>query len=306
MKSVPEILLLFLLLIPAFPPAAAQEDACRPLQVVEAELDGPERFHRGLLWQVSREGVPVGHVFGTIHVDDEEVVNLPGPVRERLDESRYFVMETLPSAEDALNYSMAMFFLDGTRLDDLVSRGTYEKTLDILGDYDLTGELVRVMKPWAAYVIMSYPAEMGTVLDFSLLERARGNGAEVAGLESYQEQIDIFGAMPLTDQARILTDTVCHYERVTADLEVMKALYLDRDLEGLYVYGQRYAFDDNSVYDQVSERLISGRNRLMAERMEAWLERGGAFIAVGAMHLPGEDGVLNLLEKNDYTVKRIY
>ena len=306
MKYVPEYLLLTLLAAVPGLPAAAQDADCRPLRIVDYALDGPEKFHRGLLWQISRDGIPRGYVFGTIHVDDKAVVDLPDAVRDSLDGSRAFVMETLPDMQDTLDFSTAMFFLDGTRLDELVSPGVFEKTVDILENYNLSGEMVSIMKPWAAYIIMSYPADMGMVLDFQLLERARRNGAEVAGLESYQEQLDIFGNLPLDDQARILTDTVCHYERVTADLDVMKSLYLERDLEGLYVYSQRYAFDDNTVYDEVAERLISGRNRLMAERMGAWLEAGGAFIAVGAMHLPGEEGVLNLLEERDFTVTRIY
>jgi uncharacterized protein YbaP (TraB family) len=56
----------------------------------------------------------------------------------------------------------------------------------------------------------------------------------------------------------------------------------------------------------MSSRLISDRNRLMVERMSGILDQGAAFIAVGAMHLPGEDGILNLLESMSYRIRRIY
>jgi uncharacterized protein YbaP (TraB family) len=138
------------------------------------------------------------------------------------------------------------------------------------------------------------------------MEMAVENGATVAGLESLKEQMDIFSEMDLADQARILADVVCHYELVAADLQQMKSLYLKRDLAGLYVYGQRYSFEDDSVYDEISERLVSDRNSLMAERIGRVLEKGAVFVAIGAMHLPGEDGVLNLLEQAGYRVTRIY
>ena len=101
-------------------------------------------------------------------------------------------------------------------------------------------------------------------------------------------------------------DTVCHYDVVQRDFEVMKSMYIQRDLKGLYVYGQRYSFGDNALYEELTQKLISKRNRTMAERLEQTMEMGSVFIAIGAMHLPGEAGVLNLLEQQNYNLKRLY
>jgi len=147
---------------------------------------------------------------------------------------------------------------------------------------------------------------MGEVLDLKLLNLARQNHAEVSGLESFQEQIEIFSDMDLADQARILADVVCHYDRVDADIGIMKEYYLNQDLEALYRHSQRYSFADNSVYEQISTRLLSDRNNLMFERLQGVLDQGNAFIAVGAMHLPGAEGLLNLLERQNYRIQRIY
>lgn len=54
------------------------------------------------------------------------------------------------------------------------------------------------------------------------------------------------------------------------------------------------------------DRLVSGRNRIMVERMDRHLQAGHAFIAVGAAHLPGEQGILRLLELRGFEVTRIY
>jgi uncharacterized protein YbaP (TraB family) len=286
--------------------ASAEINACRPYQLVEAEFDGPDKFGSGLLWEISREGVDSSYLFGTMHVDDEDILDLPEVVLTSLNNSQYFVMEIIPTQEDSMRFTTEMFFMDGNRLDQLVPTDIFKRTVDILSDYSMTVDLVTLMKPWAAYVIMSYPAGMGEVLDLKLLNLARQNGAEVLGLESFKEQIEIFSDMDLADQARILADVVCHYHRVDADLVIMKEYYLNQDLEALYRHSQRYSFADNSVYEQISTRLLSDRNNLMFDRLQSVLDQGNAFIAVGAMHLPGAEGLLNLLEMQSYRIKRIY
>ena len=110
----------------------------------------------------------------------------------------------------------------------------------------------------------------------------------------------------MNDQIVLLTDTVCHHDMVLDDFEAMKSFYLKRDLKGLYIYGQRYAFDDNSAYETLTQKLLTERNHTMVERMGPVLEKGNAFIAIGAMHLPGEEGVLALLDQQDYKISRIY
>jgi uncharacterized protein YbaP (TraB family) len=86
----------------------------------------------------------------------------------------------------------------------------------------------------------------------------------------------------------------------------MISLYADGDLAGLSSYGQRYSFDDNTLYETLTDRLLTRRNRLMTERMQAALEAGSAFIAVGALHLPGEEGILALLERRSFEITRVF
>ena len=62
---------------------------------------------------------------------------------------------------------------------------------------------------------------------------------------------------------------------------------------------------DPAVAQRFNERLVTGRNRSMTERLVALFARGSTFVAVGAMHLPGEEGILSLLERRGYTVTRL-
>lgn len=64
--------------------------------------------------------------------------------------------------------------------------------------------------------------------------------------------------------------------------------------------------DDQRLADEFQQRLVVDRNHRMAERMQPYLQQGKVFIAVGALHLPGEEGLLNLLEQQGYAVRRLY
>ena len=298
--------LLFLLLLFWTGHVLPAELACRPLQISEIPYPGPDEFGQGLLWKVSREGLPPSYVFGTIHVVERHVSEQLEQVRDLLAESEVFVMEAIPEPEDIALMRRMMFFDDGTRLQDVISADLYTETLMVLSAYHLMENDAATMKPWAAYLTMSYPAEMGIVLDQQLLRLARSGEAATMGLESMEELGSVFNSLSLADQVRLLTDAVCHREILEGDFAKMISLYTEGDLAGLFSYGQRYSFDNNTLYENLTEKILTLRNYRMVERMLPVLERGAAFIAMGALHLPGEEGVLTLLEQHDFEITRVF
>ena len=64
--------------------------------------------------------------------------------------------------------------------------------------------------------------------------------------------------------------------------------------------------EERALRAKIDKRLLEDRNHRMVERMLPRFDEGGAFIAIGAAHLPGESGVLALLERRGYTVTRLY
>ena len=282
------------------------ELACRPIQISEIPYPGPDEFGQGLLWKVSREGLPPSYVFGTIHVVERHVSEQLEKVRDVLAESEVFAMEAIPEPDDVALMRRMMFFADGTRLQDVIPADLYTETLMVLRAYHLMEDDVATMKPWAAYLTMSYPAEMGIVLDQQLLRLARTGEAATRGLESMEELGSVFNSLSLADQVRLLTDAVCHRETLEGDFAKMISLYAEGDLAGLFSYGQRYSFDDNTLYENLTEKILTLRNYRMVERMQPILARGAAFIAMGALHLPGEEGVLALLRQHGFEITRVF
>jgi uncharacterized protein len=304
-KQLKLILLLCLLGIPSIHAKELISSQCESLEVNTSAIEDV-KHSQGMLWKVSKEGKEASYLFGTIHISDKEVTTLPEVVDNALHDSDQFVMEAVPDMEQLTLFSRTMFFNDGKLLSNYVDAPVYERTKQILAAYQLGPDAVSVMKPWAAFLMMNYPPDKGQPLDMVLLSLAQQNGAAIAGLESLKEQADIFSDLNMEEQVKLLTDTVCHYDMVEQDFAVMKSLYLKRDLGGLYNYAQRYSMSDQPVYQKLMKKLIDDRNNTMVDRMQTMLDKGSAFIAIGAMHLTGKQGVLALLEKRGYSISSIY
>ena len=300
------LITLVLAFVPLLSSAELLAPECEPLDHSEDIAHQQSAYGKGLLWRVSKVGSAPSFVFGTIHVADESITQLPEKVISALKSSGTFVMEALPEPSEMMTYASRMYFSDGQKLNDLLSRALFEELVRLLKNYHLSADIVTLIKPWAAFLTLNYPSQSGQILDYKLLEIARENGAELKGLESVDEQLDIFDNLELEKQIKLLSDTVCHYEVVEDDFDLMKSMYLDRDVSGLYAYAQRYSQPEDELYNELIKKLLIDRNYIMAERMQAELDNGRAFIAIGAMHLAGDEGVLAILAKNEYKISLVY
>ena len=173
--------LAFILLLFWTGAAPAEEIACRPLQISEVPYSGPDEYGQGLLWKITQQDAPPSYLFGTIHVAERHVSEQLEKVRDALAGSEIFVMEAIFDPDGIESLRRMMFFTDDTRLQDVISAGLYAETLAILGAYHVTETDLAPMKPWAAYLTMSYPADMGVILDQRLLHLALESGTRYDG-----------------------------------------------------------------------------------------------------------------------------
>lgn len=279
---------------------------CRVIEDKTSESNSVAKFSNALLWKVSRAGKSSSYVFGTIHVSDPRITNLPEPVESALKNSDIFVMEALPTPEEASALSQMMFYADGTMLNDYLDDELFQRIAKVLSAFQLPIEAAAIIKPWAAFLIMNYPADNTMPLDLKLLEIATSQGARIMGLETLREQGAIFSGMALDKQLRLLLDTVCNYDLVNQGIEEMKELYLKRDLNGLLNANVQHPHADEQLYIELNKKLLTDRNKMMIDRMQSVLQEGSAFIAIGALHLPGDDGVMARLSQQGYKITAIY
>ena len=280
---------------------------CKPLVLAEKGPAASVPFGQGLLFKVSKGGSAPSHVFGTIHVGDKRVTNLPPAVADVLAQSQRFVMEATFDGDGMLGFFDRMLYQDGKRLVDQIGEGMFSRTTLLLSRYGIPEEFALHMKPWAAYMMLSLPpGDNSAPLDLVLMQRAAQENIPVHGLETLQEQVEVFEALKPADQIALLKDAVCHYETVQRELGELTARYLERDLAGLMAMLDRYQASEQNAYSRFADELLWKRNRRMVERMIPRLGEGHAFIAIGALHLPGARGVLALLEEKGFQVSVVY
>ncbi len=268
---------------------------------------GADKSH-GLLWEVSKPGTSSSYLFGTIHSEAPEVVKLAQPVQEAFDASRSVILEMLLDMDAMMYSSTAMLMTDGRSLSDLVGDALFRQAALAIRSRGIPEVVLERMKPWAAAVTLSMPVpETGQVLDMVLYQEALQGGKQVYGLETIREQLDVFELMSETDQVELLRDALASFPEIDALHAELLAAYRQRDLAGLMAINEASMRVGNQrLAEDFQQRLIIDRNFRMYERMQQYLQQGKAFVAVGALHLPGKDGLLQLLEQGGYTIRRVY
>lgn len=267
-----------------------------------------KKFTRGLLWRIERGDTEPSYLFGTIHTGDPRVTTLPPPVQETFDQASSFTMELITGGEGVITLAEAMYFNDSQTLSNLLGAERYADTREKLIKRGLSVTDLDRKKPWAVIITLSMPKpELSLPLDLRLQWQAVRQGKPVYGLESVKEQIAIFNDIPLEDQIRILDDSLTISGQTDEYIEALIQAYVARDLASLMRLVNNFRpKQDAEAYNAFMERLLKRRNFIMADRMLPRLQEGNAFIAVGAGHLAGEQGLLRLLELKGYRLTSIY
>lgn len=286
----------------------AQAAECRPAAAEKPLAAGAENFKRGLLWKIETPGAAPSYLFGTFHTSDPRITTLPCPVDEVFGRAASYTMEVIANGAGISSMAEAMYFSDGRKLKDVIGDALYQETVRaVRAGTAAPGVGIDHMKPWAVMMMLSGPRNgSGLFLDMALQLRAVLRDKPTYGLESMQEQVAVFNGMSLKDQIVLLRDAVQSTQRPEDAMEEIAQAYLKRDLGALLALNEKYKPQDARVYNTMMDRLLTQRNINMATRMRVRLQEGNAFIAVGALHLPGDTGLLRLLRDAGYRVSRVY
>lgn len=280
------------------------------LLALTAAQAGAQRFEQGLLWRIEGQGAPASHLLGTIHVADPRVTKLPPPVARELKAARSFTVEVGLEPSNLTALASRMVFLDGRDLPGVAGAELFDKAAGIVAKLGVPEPVFRLFKPWAAALLLSMPRQDPTqVLDYVLARIATEQGKPVYELESVFEQVEAFEGMAEQDQIALFRHAVDNHERLPRAISRLVDAWLARDLAAMWRIsreGDNEGEEARRLNDLFTRRVIDERNTRMAERMQARLQEGGAFVAVGALHLYGDRGVLSLLERRGWRVTRVY
>ena len=269
------------------------------------------RFTRGLLWRVEKAGVAASHVYGTIHVPDVRLAELPAVVRSRFDRAKSLMLEFVPDPYSRERFLEASMFLDRQTLAEKIGAEDFERAVEHLAPIGLSREVVNKLKPWGVLLNLRNPrrAEQGAPLDTQLLELARARRLPLHQIEGVEEQIFTFDEFPMESQVALLKHTLAHRDELLELAERTLEAYLERDLAAIWRLREQFIarHPDIAAHQAVmTKRVVHDRSVVMAFRMQRELRRGGAFVALGALHLYGEKGVLALLEDDGYRAEVVF
>jgi uncharacterized protein len=270
-----------------------------------------ERFERGLLWRVAKRGVSPSHVYGTIHVADARLAELPAPVRRAFAGARSLMLEFVADGYARERFLEAAMFLDRQTLEDTIGGEDFERAVQALQPIGLAREVVNKLKPWGVLLNRRAPqrAEEGAPLDSQLIELARARRLPLEQIEGVEEQIFTFDEFPMESQVALLRHSLTHRDELAALAERTLQAYLERDLGRIWRLREQFIARHPQVAAHqavMTKRVIHDRNVVMAFRMQRQLRRGDAFVALGALHLYGGKGVLALLEEDGYRATRVF
>lgn len=265
-------------------------------------------FAKGLLFRIEFVGAEPSYLFGTIHSEDKRVLALPAAVKEAFESTERVAVEVKPDPSIAVQTMIAMVYSDGRNLQMVVGDELYARSVEAVAGLGIPEVAVRQFKPWAVATLLSVPpAETGLFLDFFLAKQAESAGREVIGLETVEEQLGVFDNMSDGDQVAILEDTLNYLDQMPALFVQLLDTYLQGDLQGLMdINTKSMGSTDQMLTQRIQEGMVDSRNQRMVLRLVKHMQQGSLFAAVGALHLPGEKGMLQLLVDMGARVERVY
>ncbi|MCB0794376.1 MAG: TraB/GumN family protein [Flavobacteriales bacterium] len=275
--------------------------------VLSALMAHGQALPSSMLWSLSGQGLGSNsYLLGTVHSMDARAFVGNDSLYMALSACSTLVGE-LDHREvmaDAFRLATEMTLPEGLTLADLFSRKDQALVQRAL-EHELgpLSSMTSRMKPFWVIAMLSESSmrkDSSEVLDDHLQRSALAMGKEVLGLETLQEQLAAIDRIPLKQQARMLLDMVRH-DLYRSAMDRMLDSYAAQDLRGVME-----AADAEGVPGRRDRAMRVERNRTMAHRMDSLMHTGRPmFFAVGAAHLPGKDGLMEMLRERGWMVRPV-
>jgi uncharacterized protein len=274
-------------------------------------VQGQQPVENALFWKIQRHDLPApSYLFGTFHLMGSHYIDSLDGVINGFSECQAVVGEILLDSSVTMKLMVAAR-LQGTTLDQLLSPDDYRSTdawFKELSGMDL--ERFNSLNPATVQNLMMvmlqqkyYPSDApgDKPMDLYFQHLGKSQGKELKGLENLDVQINaLFKQFPVERQAEMLADFVRNRERALIELKQMNTSYRQGDLGNLerLLAEQNYSKSESSI-------LLDDRNKKWMEMLPALMREHATFVAVGALHLAGEYGLVSLLRKAGYTVTTV-
>lgn len=280
-------------------------------------------YGKGLFWKIEKEDRNPSYLLGTMHVSDKRVLKMKEEVKPYLTKAKILYKEIGNTYREYREYVNMRYRDDGKTLDQYLSEDLYAKALEVAELIEIEEKQFKEFELWFVYELMNgAPWYRGKdkeekdsdnnsepVLDTQLGRMALKNDVKVQPLEQTRTRANLIWDRP----AQIYLEAI---KRALANTDIIEDIaerreagiqtYLDRNTAQMYNRMEEHLKDEPlEIYDIEKVAMLDKRNLNMVNGMTPGLVRGNSFTAVGALHLPGEKGILNILVQRGYTVSRM-
>lgn len=282
-------------------------------------------YHSGLLWQVEKDGV-TSYVFGTMHLytprHDRSLERLKPLIEEVEQVFVEFDKADMSAFERRLTSDATLITItDGPSLLDRLGPVAWERLKTALEPYQIPGFMAAKMQPWFLGFTMMMPRcaiddlQAGRVgIDKMIEETAVAADKPVSSLDKEQDMLDRLAGDPLDQQVDDMRWSLMLDLPTAYGMGGLSDFYFGEEIQLIWENAQveldrisvglsdQDAARLRGLFDEMMGDLIAGRNHLWAPTLIDGLAVRSSLVAVGAMHLPGEEGVLRLLEEAGFTI----
>lgn len=266
--------------------------------------------YQSLCWRISGNGLKhPAYLYGTMHAPDQRVFNFGDKTNKAFAESKAYAMELDPEK-----------MLSPSTLTQMIMSGDY-KISKLIPDSDFyfVDSIVRlstgmgmalfnkvepiivsaILDEYSMGITQTDTANKKDEMDLYFYKMAKKDKKKVIGIETVDEQLSALHTLSYEEQADLLIQSVEEVKKgeKSSNMDLMK-YYIAQDLDSILAMS-----DEQQMPPKLFKAMITDRNIRMADRIAVFIHERPTFIAVGALHLPGPGGVIDLLRKKGYTVE---
>jgi uncharacterized protein len=276
----------------------------------------------GLLWGIDKAGLAPSYLFGTIHSTDESALEAARRAAQFINGSKVVAtelggpMDSIQKANITAATLAKALDRDHDTFEGAIAPEDRERIEKFIASLGYPAEFAHHLKPWFLAILTAIPAceaerearDLPEVDEF-LAETAKDLGVKIIGLETAEEQLDAIASLRPEVAATLLT-LAARDPGLNDDLyATMLRLYREsRPAEIVAIADAVGGLNEaeRAAQDEFMSALLQGRNAIMAERAAPLLASGGAFIAVGALHLAGKTGLIERFRADGYRVTKVW
>ncbi len=282
----------------------------------ETKKEKNEKGATPLVYEITKEGSDNKiYLAGSMHAIKPNDFEYPKYFLDAYNESEYLAVEF-----DILNYlnvDTSYTYDDGTTIKDHISEETYKKLVEFLKSKGIYNEALEkynlsfFTSLIEAYMLMNCGFSVTDGVDYEFLTRAHNENKKILEVESYEFQEDLLNSFSDRLNELMLIEYIDKYDEEVNSLKELYEAWKKGDPQELDKLlheedDEEYSEEDTKLIEDYNKKMETDRNIGMKEKLVSYFEsEQNVFFLVGAAHLVGDDGIVNLLIQDGYTVRQI-